>query len=120
MTRLAAVLASSLLLGACGAGQKDAEPPPQAGVTPGTDFSTCAWPSESQPDTMKATVRLRVLVGPDGKPRGVEVKSAEPDSQGFGERAEQCALAMTFEPGVLPNGSPTQAWTPVLRVEFAR
>ncbi len=103
----------------CGAGSVE-QPPPAAGLVAGMDFSRCPWPSESLPDTRAAVVRMKVLVGPDGSARGVEIDSATPEKQGFGERAQQCALAMKFEPGVMANGEPTQAWTPIFQVDFAR
>jgi len=108
-----------LALPGCGAGISDPDnPAPAASVPASMDFSTCPWPVKGLAD--KATVRLRVLVGPNGAVHGVELVSSDPEEQGFGERAEECARQKTFKPAVLADGSPTQAWTPVFRVQFAR
>ncbi len=110
------VLLAGLVLGGCAPAV--VQPPPQAGVPQGIEFSTCPWPSKGTVN--EAMVRVRVLVGIDGRPKGVEVVEAQPANQGFGERAEECIMKKTFEAGVVANGSPTQSWTPIFRIDFAR
>jgi hypothetical protein len=81
--------------------------------------SSCGFPSEAAVAKIDAAaVTLRVLVGPDGLPKAVQV--LEQPGFGFGSAATRCAMARKYQAGTDDLGVPVASWTPPIRLRFLR
>jgi protein TonB len=80
---------------------------------------TCPWPMEADAQQIDTeTVVLRVRVRPSGRVEAVELVS-DPGA-GFGPAAAACARQTRFDPARDGTGAAVDAWSPPIRVHFAR
>ncbi|HYP75597.1 MAG TPA: energy transducer TonB [Polyangiaceae bacterium] len=81
--------------------------------------ATCSFPPGAADAKIDAaSVTLRILVGPDGLPKAVQML----DEPGFGfdYAAARCAMARKYQPGTDDQGVPITSWTPPIRIRFIR
>jgi len=120
------LLATGLALGCGSKSERSPALPRSLFETPGEPpkwaepgDATCGFPSAADAAKIDAAVVvLRVLVGPDGAPKLVQM--LEEPGFGFGSAATRCAMARKFEPGSDERGVPVTAWTPPIRIRFLR
>lgn len=98
-------------------------PAPAASLTRAVQLDTarwrCAWPDEaSSQDIYEQAVVLRVVVRADGSVEAAQL--IEDPGHGFGRAALACAKRTAFTPALDPNGRPTRALSPPIRVRFTR
>jgi protein TonB len=79
----------------------------------------CPWPMEADAQQIDTeTVVLRVRVRSSGRVEAVELVS-DPGA-GFGPAAAACARQTRFDPARDATGAAVDAWSPPIRVHFAR
>jgi protein TonB len=90
-----------------------------AGVSPGSNWSSCPFPAEADADQIDfQLVTIMVTVRPDGSAQSVKV--VNDPGHGFGRAARQCALGQRFVPALDREGNPVLASTPPISVRFTR
>ncbi len=112
-------VAADGLVGAASGGGEGAETSSARSVRlPGGTWD-CPWPDDARAlrDRVQE-VKLRAVVGVDGRATSVEILS-DP-GHGFGAAALRCAKSARFDPALDAQGRAIQARSPPIRVRFTR